>query len=296
MALSLVRRSLGDSTWSGYAKVWSEWEALLRELHGGGGVPDDFEVSVLVFVGLAFGSGVSPSGLSRRLSALAFWFKFKGFRDCTKSFLVRQAVKGFRRGSSVRDSRRPLSFVIVRDLVGVLGRVCLSEYEVALFSLAFSLAFFGAFRVSELVSPSRVCPGGLLLGDCRLSGDELVCRIRRSKTDQEGRGLVVRLHRLQGSVVCPVGCNEAFLRLRPEGGAALLVHANLSCLSKFQFVQVLRKGLALLGLSSVDFSSHSFRIGAATEAARWGLPAEVIRRIGRWESDRFRLYVRPHLL
>ncbi|KAM3936755.1 uncharacterized protein RB166_000250 [Leptodactylus fuscus] len=295
MALSLVRRSLGDSTWSGYASVWSEWEGLLQELHGGV-VPDDFEASVLVFVGSAFSSGVSPSGLSRRLSALAFWFKFKGIRDCTKSFLVRQAVKGFRRGSSVRDRRRPLSFEVVRDLVGILGRVCMSDYEVALFSLAFSLAFFGAFRISELVSRSRACPGGLLFEDCRLLGEELVCRIRRSKTDPEGRGLVVRLRRLQGSIVCPVGCYEAFLRLRPGGGSALLVHSDMSCLSKFQFVQVLRKGLAVLGLSPTDFSSHSFRIGAATEAARWGLPAAVIRHIGRWELDRFRLYVRPHLL
>ncbi|KAM3932751.1 uncharacterized protein RB166_005789 [Leptodactylus fuscus] len=295
MALSLVGRSVGDSTWSGYARVWSDWEVLLGELHGAQ-MPEDLEASVLVFVGSAFSSGVSPSGLSRSLSALAFWFKFKGLRDFTKCFLVRQAVKGFRRGSVVRDRRRPLSFEIVRDLVGILGRVCVSEYEVCLFGLAFSLAFFGAFRISELVSRSRACPGGLLLGDCRVSGGVLVCRIRRSKTDQEGRGLVVRLQRLPGSVVCPVGCFEAFLCLRPTGGLPLLVHRDLSCLSRFQFVQVLRKGLSVLGLVPGDFSSHSFRIGAATEASRWGLPAEVIRRIGRWESDRFRSYVRPHLL
>ncbi|KAM3936674.1 uncharacterized protein RB166_018500 [Leptodactylus fuscus] len=293
--MSLVRRSLGESTWRGYARVWSEWELLLGELHGAH-VPVDLEASLLVFVGAAFSAGVSPSGLSRRLSALAFWFQFKGVRDVTKTFLVRQAARGFRRGAATRDRRRPLTFSILQDLVGFLGHFCVSEYEVVLFRLAFALAFFGAFRISELVSRSRVCPGGLLLEDCRLLGDDFVCRIQRSKTDQEGRGLVVCLCRLVGSAVCPVSCFEAFLQIRSLGGVSLLVHADGSCLSKFQFVQVLRKGLGFLGLSSGDFSSHSFRIGAATKAALWGLPEDAIRRIGRWESDRFRLYVRPHLL
>ncbi|KAM3920353.1 uncharacterized protein RB166_014754 [Leptodactylus fuscus] len=294
-ALQLVRRSLADSTWDGYSRCWSEWEDLVRQLHGDG-VGIDWDATVLYFVGSAFVNGVSSSGLSRRLAALAFWFKWRGLQDFTKSFLVRQAVRGFKRGSSRRDRRRPLSFGILSELLGVLGDVCGSEYEVLLFHLAFSLAFFGAFRVSELVSPSRRCPGGLGLGDCRMDGGELVCLLRHSKTDREGRGLVVRLRPLPDSVACPVNCFAAFMAVRPAGGGALLVHGDLSCLSKFQFVQVFRKGLEKLGIPPGDYSSHSFRIGAATEAACWGLPPTVIRRIGRWESERYRLYVRPGLL
>lgn len=44
-----------------------------------------------------------------------------------------------------------------------------------------------------------------------------------------------------------------------------------------------------------DYAAHSFRIGAAPEAARWGLPEEVIKRIGRWESRTYHIYVRPPL-
>ncbi|KAM3940554.1 uncharacterized protein RB166_000511 [Leptodactylus fuscus] len=293
--MALVRRSLGESTWRSYGRIWAEWELLTRELYGGRS-PSDWEDAVLFFVGSAFSSGVSPGGLANQLAALAFWFKFKGYRDFTKSFLVRQAVKGFRRGSRTRDTRRPLSFQILGDLLGVLGRVCNSDYEVRLFGLAFSLAFFGAFRISELVSPSRGRPGGLGFSDCWLSGGDLVCRIRRSKTDQLGRGLLVRLCPLSGSPVCPVRCFEAFVQVRPAGGLSLLLHADSSCLSRFQFVQVLRRGLQALGLPSGEYSSHSFRIGAATEAARWGLPPGVIKRIGRWESDRFKIYIRPQLL
>lgn len=69
-----------------------------------------------------------------------------------------------------------------------------SGYEVALFHLAFTLAFFGAFRISELVSPSRCRQGGLMFGDVVVVGRTLECCVRRSKTDQEGKGAVVALH------------------------------------------------------------------------------------------------------
>lgn len=50
-----------------------------------------------------------------------------------------------------------------------------------------------------------------------------------------------------------------------------------------------------LGLEETEFSSHSFRIEAVTEAARCGLDTEAVKRIGGWESRRFRFYYCPHL-
>ena len=41
-----------------------------------------------------------------------------------------------------------------------------------------------------------------------------------------------------------------------------------------------------------NFSSHSFRIGAATVAARRGIPDHVIQALGRWSSNTYQLYIR----
>lgn len=162
--------------------------------------------------------------------------------------------------------------------------------------MPFPWRFFGAFRISELVAPSRLRVGGLVFSDVRCNGLSLKCFLRRSKTDQAGRGALVSLDSLPGSPVCPVGVFLAYQAVRPSGGVPLLVHLDGSFLSRFQFIQVFRQCLSRLGVEPREYSSHSFRIGAATEAARWGLGPEVVRKIGRWESDRFRLYVRPHLL
>jgi len=40
-----------------------------------------------------------------------------------------------------------------------------------------------------------------------------------------------------------------------------------------------------------NFSSDSFRIGAATVAARQGIPDHLIQELGRWSSNAYRLYI-----
>ncbi len=41
-----------------------------------------------------------------------------------------------------------------------------------------------------------------------------------------------------------------------------------------------------------NFSSHSFRIGAATSAAQKGLTKHQIQTLGRWSSEAFQSYIR----
>lgn len=78
--MALVRRSVSTTTWVAYEQVWREWEALLESVQVSA---QDMEVYVLFFVGRLFGLGVSPSGMSRKLSTLTFWFKVGGKTDVT---------------------------------------------------------------------------------------------------------------------------------------------------------------------------------------------------------------------
>lgn len=289
---SLITSSLSHGTWLAYDRAWATWIKWCDSLSSG---PGEEDMALLLFVGHCKDEGWSVSKIQRIMAGLAFGFKARGLCDFTKNFLVLQALKGWRRGQVVKDIRRPVSFQLLRELGDMLGSLCFSTFEVHLFRLAFSLAFFGALQLGELVSPSVSVVGGLLDDDVDLYPDRLVFLLRRSKTDQDGKGRRVVLYAVPGSSVCPVQCLSCFRSLIGTGvrpGRPLLVHLDVSFLSKFQFVSVFRKGIRALGLDESLYSGHSFRIGAATEAARFDLGDEVIKRIGRWESRRFKSYVR----
>lgn len=86
-----------------------------------------------------------------------------------------------------------------------------------------------------------------------------------------------------------------YMLIRPFCEGPFLVHLDESPLTRYQLKSVLKKCLRKLGLHLLNFTSHSFRIGAATKAARMGLEDAIIKKPGRWDSRRFQLYVIPDL-
>ncbi|XP_073481634.1 integrase/recombinase xerD homolog [Aquarana catesbeiana] len=259
-------------------------------------VGGEVRLLLIYYIARKMEEGVSASVVNKNVTGLAFLFKLQGQMDFTKDFWVRQAMKGYRKAWVKKDARRPVTFEILQGVIAQLERVCSSGYEVLLFKVAFLLAFFGAFRIGELVSPSKRVQGGLSYQDVKCETEVLQLYLRKSKTDQLGRGRIVRVYPVVGSLLCPVGAVREFLGFRPVGMGPFLVHSGGEFLSRFQFGAVFAKCIRGLGLTEKDFSSHSFRIGAATEAARNGLGEEMVKRIGRWESKRFQSYVRPNLV
>jgi hypothetical protein len=63
-------------------------------------------------------------------------------------------------------------------------------------------------------------------------------------------------------------------------------------MTKAKFVESIRAALRQAGIPQAGYSGHSFRIGAATAAARAGLPDSVIQALGRWSSMAFLRYIR----
>ena len=118
--------------------------------------------------------------------------------------------------------------------------------------------------------------------------------LRYSKTDQAGRSSVISIGREPGSAICPVAALERYLAVRPPCVGPLFIHMDRTPLSRYQFQSVLRKALIACGLPVSQFKTHSFRIGAATTAALCGVHPDEIKRLGRWRSGAFRLYIRPH--
>ena len=68
--------------------------------------------------------------------------------------------------------------------------------------------------------------------------------------------------------------------MRPQS-PHFLSHFDVSPVTRFQFTAVLKRALQFAGLSDARYTSHSFRIGAATSAAMAGIPEADIQHMGR---------------
>ncbi|KAJ1089006.1 hypothetical protein NDU88_002160 [Pleurodeles waltl] len=92
------------------------------------------------------------------------------------------------------------------DSTSGICRLPEDKYEELLFAVTFSLAFFGAFRASELVANAKSDTSyrALKWGDLKLGVDMIELRVRHSKTDQKGMGVLVRLRGFEDPKCCPV--------------------------------------------------------------------------------------------
>ena len=213
--------------------------------------------------------------------------------------MVKKLLHGLARLSSKKDARYPITFQRLQQIVHCLPLVCTNSYETRLFHAAFTLAFFGFFRISELLGQGKgVTNGrpGLSVADIQLKITTLHVHLLGSKTDPNGEGVHVEIAQVvKTPEVCPVYAMSRYLQVRPSRPGPLFMHFDGSCMSRYQFQAVLKKAAKHLGWAADGFSSHSFRIGAATTAAMNGIPQATIMQKGRWQSEAVKKYVRPNL-
>lgn len=237
-------------------------------------------------------TGKAYSTARTYLAGIAAKHKLNGWGDPTDNFMLQKVMQGFAKANQSRDNRLPITLSRLQQLIPALSTVCSSTYENALFKAAFTMAFFGFFRVSELVGQGKGGRQGLKLSCVKL-GRDLIVTLTGSKTDQLGKGAQVRLRGVDNLPgICPVQAMAEYLQIRAPVGDTMFVHYSGEPLTRYQFQAVIKKGARILGWDVTRFSSHSFRIGAATTAAANGTSAQAIMEKGRWRSAAVHKYVR----
>ena len=173
----------------------------------------------------------------------------------------------------------------------------LSIFDHCMFWAACNLAYFGFLRSAEFTVPNLASfTSALHLSVCDISVDSdsnpscLRVRIKASKTDPFRKGCFVHIGRGRFPL-CALQAVLAYLAVRGNLGGLLFLFQDGRPLTRAVLTAQLREILAGAGVSG-NFSSHSFRIGAATVAARNGIPDHLIQALGRWSSSAYQLYIR----
>lgn len=239
--------------------------------------------------------GYAPSSINLYISAISFKHKIHQWFDHTQSFLVKKLLEGYKRQKTCKDNRAPITYDILKEICHHLPSVCHTHYEAKLFTAAYTLAYYGLLRVSELVvTKLSQLHRAIRIDDLTIeSGNKaLRLKIRISKSNQYGNPTTIRIPQSQSQEVCCVKSITEFLNIRSKASQVLFCHEDGQPLTRSQFSAVLSKTLQSANITNGKYRSHSFRIGRASELSAQGVPDEYIRSMGRWASAAYTTYLR----
>lgn len=214
-----------------------------------------------------------PSTISRRLAAISVAHKLAGHETPTKSATVLAVLTGVRRTlGTAPEQHAPAGIGEVRRMVARLDLATATGLrDRALLLVGFALAA----RRSELVA--------LEVADFTEKDAGLVVTIRRSKTDQEGRGTERALPFGTDPETCPVRALRAWLEVaRITAGPVFRSvdrwgHIGAS-MTPGAVADVVKRCATLAGLDAAKYSGHSLRAGFCTTAAARGASERAIAR------------------
>ncbi|XP_042727738.1 uncharacterized protein LOC122180264 [Lagopus leucura] len=232
---------------------------------------------------LAVESLYSSSKTLVYVAALSYLSRLSGNSDPLEDAITRWMVMGLRcQVGILREKYAPITIEVLRSLLGALESVCVSRYECLLFRALFTVAFFGALRIREVVAKHRnvLQPELLYLRDMQVTEGRVVFRLRNSPVDRERP--IISLALSGEPWVCPVLALRSFVAVRSRLEGPLFVHRDNVPVTKRDFLTVLRWTLRLLGLPLEQYGVHSFWLGTIITAARCGYPREDVTRLARW--------------
>ena len=211
-----------------------------------------------------------------------------------ENVLVKSSLKGTQAQLS-RPVRQKLP-ISIEHLLKFHNKLDFSNEKHLAGWCAMLLAFFGCFRLSNLVpiSFSKFDPlKHLKRDDIRFESDMVLIYYKWSKTNQN-------CSKVSWIPICPAAdarfnlkfhFESLFNAVKAPASAPLFTYQKGKFHSRNSLVSFLEKSLSAAGLSSSDYSWHSFRRGAAVFAFELGLADSAVQLLGDWSSSAFKNYL-----
>ena len=255
------------------------------------------------YVSFLADEGLSPKTIKSYLSAARHLQIAMSLPDPKIGEMARleQVIKGAKREYARRNPETRVRLPITPEILFKLRAVWSREaknFDYIMLWAACCLCYYGFLRSGEITVPSETgYDSGVHLNMADISVDNaenptvVKVKIKASKTDQFRKGVDLFIGRTYNQL-CPIEALMAYIAVRGQEEGLFFQFKNNRLLTKGRFVTGLRDALTTAGIDAKKFAGHSFRIGAATTAAKNGISADKIQTLGRWESSAYLLYIR----
>lgn len=262
-ARELASRSKATETLRSYRTSWDQWCGFCK-LMGYRPLGDTRAVGMFL---AQLSLTKSLATVRTRLAAVATAHRIAGVALDTRAGPIASVLEGFKREQGVKPLKQATPFLL--DVLQRLPDIYAKDTPAHRRDKALLLIGFGsALRRAEIVA--------LDVADVEIQSQGVLLHLARSKTDQQGKGELIAIHRGVDSEFCAVAALERWLELRGSKPGPLFVRLNRggrvsTKRLRPQAVSLVVKRAALaIGLDPGSFSGHSLRAGLATSAALAG--------------------------
>jgi integrase len=216
----------------------------------------------------------------------------------TESPIVQRLIRGIKRYHGEKD-RKPVQPITLSILLALLAQLKpgIIPGHTVLYA-ACCLAYAGLLRSGEFTAGKKDDPSLNLSRDCIQflpsfeNCTHIILTLPGSKTDPFCKGVSLTIAAAPGRPSCPVDAIKRLFSEFPRAGTAPLFEGlDGKPLHYNTFLKGIRAALEAAGLNPSLFAGHSFRRGAASEAAAAGYSDYEIQLLGRWRSDSYKLYI-----
>ena len=288
--LKNLQSSKANNTVKAYKSDFKDFELFCAK-NGFDSLPSEPKIVSLYLTYLST-KNVKLSTLKRRLVSIGVIHKLKGHYLDTKHPSIIENIMGIkRRKGSIQNGKKPL---LINDLKVIINVIDNSNEEIIKKLRDRSIiliGFSGAFRRNEIVS--------LDFDDLDFVTEGLKIYIRRSKTDQFGKGEIKGLPYFDNSQYCPVISLKKWIKITKISSGPLFRRFNKGSkltenrLTDQTVALLIKKYLYLAGIDSKNYSGHSLRSGFATSAAESGVEERnIMAMTGHKSTEMVRRYIK----
>lgn len=251
------------------------------------------------FISYLFDNAYSPNSIATHVSAISYVHKLLGTTDPSDTFLVKKVMQGCHHSAPCKDSRLPITGPILHKLIQGLQFSVLNQHQRILLKSIYLLAFNAFLRLGEVVVKAKSLASTVIQREDisftqnENSPIEVVIVLKHFKTNKTKDLFQIHLKALKDNdIMCPVNALYEYVNMFGHHTGPLYQFIGGKPVPYSFVAKHLQNTIQFIGLNPALYKGHSFRIGAATHAAKLGFSENSIQKMGRWNSDAIRKYVR----
>lgn len=277
--------SLSRTTKRAYESDWRQF-FLFCQQHELEELPATPE-TICVYLADMADKTTAVSTIVRRMTSITAIHRAAGYDSPIKNEKVSRVLKGVKRQCGTPpEQSKAISWKELKRIIAQCDSLMIGLRDAALITLGWA----SALRRSELVA--------LDIGDLDFVEEGLIINVKRSKTDQDGKGYKIGIPKAKDDL-CPVETVKRWIERHSKtplpSGSPLFVKLGVHGRNKWwwepsgrlsaRMVSLIVKRYArFAGMNPEIYSAHSLRRGLATEAGARGVPERVISRHTRHRS------------